>query len=184
MQTLANYIDGKLVPAESGRFLENEEPATGHVYSRLPDSDAFDIDGAVEAAERAFPAWAETSIEQRSAALLRVADLIEKHAENLARAESVDSGKPVSLARRVDIPRAAANFRFFATAILHFGSECHPLGTTALNYTLRSPLGVTGCIAPWNLPLYLLTWKVAPALAAGNTVVAKPSEMAPMSAFV
>jgi aminomuconate-semialdehyde/2-hydroxymuconate-6-semialdehyde dehydrogenase len=113
---------------------------------------------------------------------LRIADLIEKNFDELARLESRDSGKPISLARRLDIPRAIANFRFFATAILHQSSDAHLTDSSALNYTLRQPLGVVGLISPWNLPLYLLSWKIAPAIAAGNTCVAKPSEMTPLTA--
>lgn len=183
MQRIANYIDGELIPPRSNHYLENIEPATGLGYSEVPDSDASDIDQAVDAAEKAFSAWAETPLDERARLLYRIAELIEERAEALARAESVDSGKPLSTARQVDIPRAAANFQFFSSAIQHFFSESHATGTRALNYTLRAPLGVAGCISPWNLPLYLFTWKVAPALAAGNTVVAKPSELTPVTAY-
>lgn len=183
MQRIANDIGGELVPPVSGRYLENIEPATGRSFSEVPDSDSADVDRAVAAAKKAFPAWAEAPLEERSKRLRRIADLIEAKADALARAESVDAGKPLSAARQVDIPRAAANFQFFSSAIQHFFSESHAMGSQALNYTLRVPLGVIGCISPWNLPLYLFTWKVAPALAAGNTVVAKPSELTPMTAF-
>jgi aminomuconate-semialdehyde/2-hydroxymuconate-6-semialdehyde dehydrogenase len=183
MQRIANYIGGELVPPVSGRYLENIEPATGRSFSEVPDSYSADVDRAVAAAKEAFPAWAETPLEERSKQLRRIADLIEAKADALARAESVDAGKPLSTARQVDISRAAANFQFFSSAIQHFFSESHAMGSQALNYTLRVPLGVVGCISPWNLPLYLFTWKVAPALAAGNTVVAKPSELTPMTAF-
>src|SRR5208283_2942158 len=184
MQKIANYIDGELVPPRLGRYLENLEPATGLGYSEAPDSDASDIDRAVGAADKAFSAWAEAPLEERAGLLRRLAELIKERAEAFAHAESVDSGKPLSAARQVDIPRAAANFEFFSSAIQHFFSESHATGTQALNYTLRAPLGVVGCISPWNLPLYLFTWKVAPALAAGNTVVAKPSELTPMTAYL
>ena len=184
MQRIANYIDGELAPPRSGRYLENLEPATGLGYSEAPDSDASDIDRAVDAADRAFSAWAEAPLDERARLLRRLAELITERAEAFAHAESVDSGKPLSAARQVDIPRAAANFQFFSSAIQHFFSESHATGTQALNYTLRAPLGVVGCISPWNLPLYLFTWKVAPALAAGNTVVAKPSELTPMTAYL
>jgi len=183
MVSLHNYIDGALVAPKSGRYLDNVNPATGTVYSRIPDSDAADIDAAVAAAKRAFPAWSAITAEDRSKILLRLADLIEDHLEELALAESTDNGKPHALARSVDIPRAALNFRFFATAILHDATEAHPMGDAALNYTLRRPLGVVGCISPWNLPLYLFSWKIAPALAAGNCVVGKPSEVTPVTAF-
>ncbi len=181
---ITNYINGEQVPARSGRTLDNFEPATGQVYSQVPDSDAADIDDAVRAAQAAFPAWAGMPVEQRSKILLRLADLIDANQEALARAESIDTGKPVTLARSVDIPRAAANFRFFATAVLHSESAVHDLDGWALNYTLRKPRGVAGLISPWNLPLYLLTWKIGPALATGNTAVAKPSEVTPMTAFM
>ena len=184
MQKISNYIDGELIPPRLSRYLENLEPATGLAYSEAPDSDASDIDRAVDAAEKAFSAWAEAPLEERARLLRRLAELIKERAEAFAHAESVDSGKPLSAARQVDIPRAAANFEFFSSAIQHFFSESHATGTQALNYTLRAPLGVVGCISPWNLPLYLFTWKVAPALAAGNTVVAKPSELTPMTAYL
>lgn len=183
MPRIANYIAGEFVPPVSGRHLDNLEPATGLCYSEVPDSDSADIDLAVAAAEKAFPTWADAPPEERSKWLRRIAELIEAKLEALALAESTDAGKPLSAARAVDIPRAAANFRFFSSAIEHFFSESHAMGHRALNYTLRAPLGVAGCISPWNLPLYLLTWKIAPALAAGNTVVAKPSELTPMTAF-
>src|SRR5262245_26807423 len=184
MDTLRHYIAGELVDPVSGRFLDNVDPATGQVYSRLPDGDEADVERAVEAADNAFPGWSATPAEERSRTLARIADLIEANLERLARAESVDNGKPLSLARSLDIPRAVANFRFFASAILHFRSEFHATDALALNYTLRRPRGVAGCISPWNLPLYLLTWKVAPALASGNPAVAKPSEITPMTAHL
>ncbi len=184
MEKILNYIDGRLVEPAARGFFENIEPATGEAYSVAPDSDERDVQAAVAAAERAFPAWSSTPAAERSRLLLRLADLIEENREELAQAESRDSGKPVSLARQVDIPRAAANFRFFATAILHEQTEAHLTDGQALNYTLRLPRGVAGLISPWNLPLYLLTWKIAPALATGNTAVAKPSEVTPMTAFL
>ncbi len=182
MEKIRNYIDGQLCEPLGGAYLDNVEPATGHVYSLVPDSDELDVQRAVDAAERAFPAWAATPAAQRSKLLLRIADLIDANLDKLARAESIDNGKPLALARSLDIPRAASNFRFFATAVLHRQSECHVTDGVALNYTLRSPRGVAGLISPWNLPLYLFTWKVAPALATGNTAVAKPSEITPMTA--
>src|ERR671925_13844 len=184
MDTIANYIDGHLEPPVSGRYIENIEPATGQVYSLTPDSDTVDLEQAVAAARRAFPAWSALPLEQRAKVLLGVAERIEAEAEGLAQAESIDTGKPITLARELDIPRAAANFKFFAHALTQFTSESHSMGRVALNYTLREPLGVVACISPWNLPLYLLTWKIAPALAAGNCVVAKPSEVTPMTAHL
>ena len=181
---ILNYIDGALQPAASGAWMENLEPATGAAYSEVPDGDARDVERAVEAAEKAFPAWSRTPAADRSRFLVRIADLIDQNREKLARAESVDTGKPLALARRLDIPRASSNLGFFATAILHFTSESHATDHRAINFTLRRPRGIAGLISPWNLPLYLLTWKIAPALAAGNTVVAKPSEITPMTAFL
>ena len=184
MLEIRNYIDGKLLAAASGGWLDDHEPATGKVYARIPDSDGRDVDAAVAAADRAFPAWSATPAEERSRWLLRLAELVERDLEKLVRAESVDNGKPVDLARRLDIPRAISNLRFFAAAASQFASESHAMESGAINYTLRSPHGVVGCISPWNLPLYLFTWKIAPALAAGNCVVAKPSEVTPMTAYL
>jgi aminomuconate-semialdehyde/2-hydroxymuconate-6-semialdehyde dehydrogenase len=182
--SIQNYIDGILVDPSTGTWLSVFEPATGEVFAMAPASAGEDIDAAVAAARRAFPAWSSTSAEDRSRLLRSVADLIESRLDDFAHAESRDNGKPVWLARMVDIPRAAKNFRFFATAILHTSGEAHQTDNEALNYTLRQPLGVAGCISPWNLPLYLFTWKIAPALAAGNCVVAKPSEITPYTAFL
>jgi aminomuconate-semialdehyde/2-hydroxymuconate-6-semialdehyde dehydrogenase len=183
-ERLANHIDGVKVPPASGAYLESREPATGRVLWEVPDSGPEDVDRAVAAAARAFPLWSRTPAAERSRLLLAVADRIRDLLEPLAEAESRDSGKPVALARSVDIPRADANFRFFATAILHTQSEAHATDDRALNVTLRRPRGVAGCISPWNLPLYLFSWKVAPALAAGNTVVGKPSELTPLTAYL
>lgn len=181
---IKNYIGGTLVPADSGEYLENYNPATGKVYSYIPDSGASDVQRAVESAERAFFEWSSCGVQKRYRILNRIADIIEQNLEEFARAESIDSGKPYSMASSVDIPRAQANFRFFATAIMHAASESHQMEGHAINYTLRHPIGVVGCISPWNLPLYLFSWKIAPALAAGNCVVAKPSEITPMTAYM
>ena len=181
---IQNYIGGELLPPASGNYLDNVNPATGEVYSSLPDSTAADVQAAVAAAEAAFPAWSRCSAQERYQVLHRLADLIHEKTAELALAETMDSGKAISTSLQVDIPRAEANIRFFATAILHFSSESHAMEGLAVNYTLRQPIGVVGCISPWNLPLYLFTWKIAPALAAGNCVVAKPSELTPMTAFL
>ncbi|MGN6313582.1 MAG: aldehyde dehydrogenase [Rhodanobacteraceae bacterium] len=180
--TLSNLIDGKLVAPEGGAYLDMFEPATGEVYARCPDSDAQDAETAIAAAERAAPAWAALPAGKRAKHLHRLAGAVEARLDELAREESRDTGKPVKLARSVDIPRAVANLRFFAEAIAQWPGESH-VDARAINITLRQPLGVVGCISPWNLPLYLFTWKIAPALAAGNTVVAKPSEITPFTAF-
>lgn len=182
MKKLSNFIGGAFVPPVSGTWFDDLEPATGETIAQIPDSDAADVDRAVAAAKEAFPSWSATPAEERSRFLLQIADLIESHLDELAELESRDNGKPVSLAKRMDIPRAVANFRFFATAILHHASEAHVTDDRALNYTLRQPVGVAGLISPWNLPLYLLSWKIAPAIAAGNTCVAKPSELTPLTA--
>lgn len=179
---LANFIGGKFVEPRNGAYFDDLNPATTEVIAEIPDSDGQDVDDAARAAKSAFAAWSATPAEQRSRVLLKIADLIEQNLEELARIESQDNGKPVSLAKRMDIPRAVANFRFFATAILHQSSEAHVTDSSALNYTLRHPVGVAGLISPWNLPLYLLSWKIAPALASGNTCVAKPSELTPLTA--
>jgi len=184
MQDVLNFIDGRHAPAACGEWLDDVDPATGETYARVASSDARDVDRAVAAALRAFPAWAATPAAERSKLLRRLARLIERDLEKLARAESIDSGKPVSAAQTIDVPRAVQNFDFFADAVTQFSSEAHPTDEVALNYTLRQPLGPVACISPWNLPLYLLTWKIAPALAAGNCVVAKPSEVTPMTAHL
>jgi aminomuconate-semialdehyde/2-hydroxymuconate-6-semialdehyde dehydrogenase len=181
---IRNFIDGRFIEPIGGRYLDNIEPATGKPYSQVADSDAHDVDLAVAAAETAFPEWSRKSAADRSNFLLRIAELIERDLEKFARAESVDTGKPISLARSLDIPRAVANFRFFATAILHTESEAHMTDNVAFNYTVRQPRGIAGLISPWNLPLYLLSWKIAPAIAVGDTAIAKPSELTPMTAFL
>jgi len=179
---LANFINGEFVPPRSGAYFDDINPATAEVVAAIPDSDERDVDDAVRAARAAFPSWSRTTAAERSNLLLKLADLIEKNLDDVARTESIDNGKTISLAKRLDIPRAVANFRFFATAILHQSSDAHLMDAAALNYTLRQPLGVAGLISPWNLPLYLLSWKIAPAIAAGNTCVAKPSELTPLTA--
>ena len=184
MIKIENYIGGELVAPLSGQYLDNFEPATGEVYSQIPDSDERDVQRAVDGAKAAFPAWSMTAAEERFAIMMRLVALIERDLDALALAESTDNGKPVSLARSLDIPRAASNFRFYATAAMHTANESHDTTGVAINYTLRQPLGVVGCISPWNLPLYLFTWKIAPAIAAGCTVVAKPSEVTPMTAYL
>ena len=184
MEKILNYIDGELVSPVGEEYIDNYEPAKGEVYCKIPNSRNEDVDKAVQAADKAFPSWSKLDKDKRSKILYRISELIEENIEELAIAESRDNGKPVSLARSVDIPRAAHNFRFFATAIIHFASEAHHMEMGAINYTLRKPVGVAGCISPWNLPLYLFSWKIAPALAAGNCVVAKPSEVTPYSAYL
>ena len=184
MFKLKNYINGELIAPLSGNYIDNINPSNGKVYSHIPDSDEEDVNIATKAALDAFPTWSKTPKEQRSRIIQKIAFLIEENLDKLAEAESIDNGKTLKLAKTVDIPRAASNFNFYATSILHFASEAHSMEDIAINYTLREPIGVCGCISPWNLPLYLFSWKIAPALAAGNTVVAKPSEITPMTAYL
>jgi aminomuconate-semialdehyde/2-hydroxymuconate-6-semialdehyde dehydrogenase len=183
-EQILNYIGGNFQAPVNGNYLDNVNPATGSIYSQTPDSTAADIDLAVAAAEAAFPSWSTTPAEERFKILNRIAELIDEHLDALALAETNDNGKPLWLSKRVDIPRASSNFRFFATGIMHTSTESHSMEDKAINYTLRQPIGVVGCISPWNLPLYLFTWKIAPALAAGNCVVAKPSEVTPMTGYL
>ena len=185
MHKIQNYINGHFHSPIQNEWLDNYCPANGDVYGQLPNSSKEDVENAYIAAKSAFSEWSQTTLEERSRILLKISELIEANLERFAEAESQDNGKPISLAKEVDIPRAASNFRFFGNAITQFASESHEsIGQEAINYTLRQPIGVVGCISPWNLPLYLFTWKIAPAIAAGNCVVAKPSEITPMTAFL
>jgi aminomuconate-semialdehyde/2-hydroxymuconate-6-semialdehyde dehydrogenase len=181
---LENFIGGNFIGPLSGNFIDNFNPSTGEVSGKIPDSNEKDVAVAVQAAQKAFTTWSVTPLEKRFQILNRIAELIDENKELFALAESNDNGKPLWLSRKVDIPRASANFRFFATGIMHFSTESHQMEDSAINYTLRQPIGVVGCISPWNLPLYLFTWKIAPALAAGNCVIAKPSEVTPLTAFL
>lgn len=183
-QKLENFIGGEFLPPLSGKYLDNVNPATGQVSGTIPDSTKEDIDKALAAATAAFEHWGKTPVEERFHLLNKIADTIDLYHEELSLAETNDNGKPLWLSRRVDIPRASSNFRFFATGAMHFSAESHSMSEPAINYTLRQPIGVVGCISPWNLPLYLFTWKIAPALAAGNCVIAKPSEVTPVSAYL
>jgi aminomuconate-semialdehyde/2-hydroxymuconate-6-semialdehyde dehydrogenase len=184
MITIQNYINGELIAPTDGQYLDNVEPATGAIYSKIPQSNSDDLELAVNAAEASQNEWANLSAEQRSNLLLRLADEIDAASDELAKAEAIDNGKPISFAKNVDAYRSAANVRFFANAATQFASESHSMGNIGVNYTLRDPIGIVGCISPWNLPLYLFTWKIAPALATGNCVIAKPSEITPMTAYL
>ena len=181
---LENFIDGVFVKPSNNSYFDNINPATGEVYGSIPNSNHSDVENAVTAAKKAFIGWSTTSAEKRFSILNRIADLIDENHDALALAEANDNGKPLWLSKEVDIPRASSNFRFFATAIMNFSSESHAMDNNAINFTLRQPIGVVGCISPWNLPLYLFTWKIAPALAAGNCVIAKPSEVTPVTAYL
>lgn len=184
METILNYINGKLQAPVGQTYFDNINPSTGKAYCSIPDSDERDVELAVSAAQSAFPAWSSMPAARRSAILVKISELITRDLEKLAIAESRDNGKPLWLSKSVDIPRAASNFYFYATGILHQATEAHAMEGMAINYTLRQPIGVAGCISPWNLPLYLFSWKIAPALASGNCVVAKPSEITPYTAFM
>ena len=177
-----NYVDGLYCRPINEQYFDNINPATGEVYCLIPDSDDNDLALAVTAAEKAFPIWSNMPAEERSKILVRFSEGIEKRMEQFVAAESKDNGKPITLARHVDIPRAVSNFHFFASAIIHFSSESHYMEGVGINYTTRKPIGIVACISPWNLPLYLFSWKIAPALAAGNCVIAKPSEITPYTA--
>ena len=155
-----NYIDGVFIKPSSGEYLDNIDPSTGKIYGQIPKSNYKDVADAIQSAKKAFPLWSKLTSADRSNHLMRVADRIEQRLEELALAESKDNGKPLKVARTVDIPRAVDNFRFFASAILHENSEIHDVGDNGFNYTLRRPVGVVACISPWNLPLYLFTFKI------------------------
>ncbi|HMS33411.1 MAG TPA: aldehyde dehydrogenase [Ignavibacteria bacterium] len=184
MQKLKNYINGILTTPYSNNYINVQDPSTGETFTMIPDSNSDDVQLAVESAEKAFPLWSNLPAETRAEYLLKIAGLIKNNLEKFAHAESMDNGKPLWLSKSVDIPRAVKNFEFFASAITQFSSESHMTDNVALNYTLRQPLGIVGAISPWNLPLYLFSWKIAPALAAGNCVIAKPSEITPLTAFM
>jgi len=182
---IKNYINGEFTNPITNNWVDNYNPSNGEVYGQIPNSSIEDVEYAYQAAKEAFPTWSNTTLEVRSQILSKIAQLISDRLPQLAAAESKDNGKPLKLATAIDIPRASANFQFFANAITQFASEAHEsVGMNAMNFTLRQPIGVVGCISPWNLPLYLFTWKIAPAIAAGNCVVAKPSEVTPMTAFL
>ncbi len=182
MKRFDHFINGEYKPSVNGQTMDVINPATGKKYADLAAGDAQDVQLAVNAAQAAAPGWALTSLSKRQSILQKIADLITERMDEFAEAECLDTGKPISLARELDIPRAASNFSFFASAATQWASESHEMPGQALNYTLRHPLGVVGCISPWNLPLYLFTWKIVPALAAGNTVIGKPSELSPATA--
>jgi len=185
MPKIKNFINGTFQNPLSKQWIDNYNPSSGEVYGQIPNSSKDDVELAYQSAKSAFPIWSQTSTEERSRILIKISELLEENLDRFAEAESIDNGKPLSLAKTVDIPRAASNFRFFGNAITQFASESHEtIGQNAINYTQRQPIGVVGCISPWNLPLYLFTWKIAPAIASGNCVVAKPSEVTPATAFM
>ncbi len=184
MLELKNYINGTFQNAVNQEVIAVFEPATAQIFATIPNSDTSDVALALTAAKAAFPSWSAISLEERHDFLIKISNAILSRLDEFAEAESRDNGKPIWLAKQVDIPRAAQNFKFFATAIMQFASESHEMPNEAINYTLRKPIGVVACISPWNLPLYLFTWKIAPALAAGNCVIAKPSEVTPYTSYL
>lgn len=184
MEKLKNFINGEYVAPAEGKYLDKISPATASKIYELPDSTEVDVVHAVKAAQAAFEGWSELKALERSQLLNKVADLIDARRDEFARAESEDVGKTFELARTLDIPRVAWNFRFFAGAILHKHEMATDMDGEAINYVLRQPVGVAGLISPWNLPLYLLSWKIAPAIACGNTVVCKPSEWTSKTAYM
>ena len=184
MINVKNYINGQFLESISKNKIDNINPATGKIISTFPRSTKNDIDKAVDVAKNSFQKWKNLPIAQRASYLIKLGNEIKKNAKALAAAETADTGKPLHLSKKMDIPRSSENFIYFGNAIIHNASEFHKMDNNSFNYTLRQPVGVVGCIAPWNLPLYLLTWKIAPALATGNTVVAKPSELTPHTAYL
>lgn len=183
MINIINFINGEYVEPVNGNYINNYNPSTGEIYSKVADSDKDDIDLAYKSAKDAFIEWSKITAQERSDYLYKIADILESRIDEFAEAESLDQGKPVSLAKCMDISRAIHNFRFFAGSILHHEESSTNYNNNFINYTSRKPLGVVGLISPWNLPLYLLTWKIAPAIACGNTVICKPSEFTSMTAF-
>jgi aminomuconate-semialdehyde/2-hydroxymuconate-6-semialdehyde dehydrogenase len=184
MERLKNFINGEYAAPAEGKYLDKLSPITGAKIYELPDSTELDVVQAIKAAQNAFEDWAQTKASERSRILNRIADLIDAKADELAEAETRDVGKTLELSKKLDMPRAALNFRFFASAILHKHEIATDMDGEAINYVLRQPVGVAGLISPWNLPLYLLSWKIAPAIACGNTVVCKPSEFTSKTAFL
>ena len=180
MKKILNFINGEFIEPTSKKYLENISPINGDVYSLIPDSDERDVQMAINAAKKASLSWVQTQASERSHILLKMASIIDSKKDELAKAETIDNGKPIKLSRQVDIPRSSSNLKFFAEMISQFKGDHFPSEEHVFNYTIRKPLGVVACISPWNLPLYLLTWKISPALITGNTVVAKPSEITPL----
>lgn len=184
MDQLKNFINGEFAAPQEGKYLDKISPITGEKIYELPDSTEVDVVAAIKAAQAAFAGWSKSKAADRAALLNRIADLVDQRADELALAETQDVGKPLELSKTLDIARVAWNFRFFASAILHKTEMASDMDGEAINYVLRQPVGVAGLISPWNLPLYLLSWKIAPALACGNTVVCKPSEWTSKTAYL
>lgn len=184
MIEIQNFINGEWCDAASGKKMDVIDPSKGTKYAQLSFSDSTDVKAAISAAKDAYPEWSKMAVSKRAELMMNLARLIDENANELIKAESLDNGKPLKLAKHVDIPRASANIRFFAQAIGQFHGESFMMDDGSVNYTSYESLGVVTCISPWNLPLYLFTWKIAPALATGNTIVAKPSEVTPYTAYL
>ncbi|HEX8421857.1 MAG TPA: aldehyde dehydrogenase family protein, partial [Pyrinomonadaceae bacterium] len=178
------FIDGKWVDAESGKTFETPNPATGETLAEVAEADKADIDKAVQAARRAFEGkWSKMSARDRGRLLYKLSQLIEEHSTELAELETADNGKPIRESSYVDLPQVVENFEYFAGAATKIEGETIPVPGQMFNYTLREPIGVCGQIIPWNFPLLMAAWKLAPALAAGNTIVLKPAEQTPVNAM-
>jgi len=184
VQKIQNFIDGKFCDPVKNQYVDNINPALGTPYSLVGFSTKEDVELAVKSAKKSFIDWKKTSIKERVHYLKLISNLINKNLDEFAKAETIDNGKPLKLSTNVDIPRAVENFEFYSQCLSQFGEKAYQSDASTFNTTYHSPLGVVGLISPWNLPLYLLTWKVAPALAMGNTIVAKPSEVTPMTAYL
>ncbi len=184
MKNILNYINGELVPPKKTKYLNVYNPANGKIYAKCPNSDNSDLKDAINSAKKAHSKWKNLTNENRRDILFKIADELEKNKEKFALAETIDNGKPINDSQTIDIPRSINNLKFYASAVINNSSESHSLGHRAINYTLRDPIGIVACISPWNYPLHLLTWKIAPALAMGNCVIAKPSEITPMTAYL
>ncbi len=184
MEIVKNFISGEFSMGRSNDRIDLYEPATGKIYGYLNDSNIEDVNSAIAAAKAVFPLWSKLTVKDRSEFLINISKEMSLRLNTFSKYETRDTGKPISLSNNLDIPRAIENFQFFADYIRKYNFTEHLNNNKSKNKIQRSPLGVVCCISPWNLPLYLFTWKIAPALASGNTVVAKPSEIAPYTAYM
>ena len=183
MLNIENYIDGTLTPSSHHDFIDVYNPSTGKVYAQCPDSSIKDLDSAIESAKSSLSLWSGLSQQERSEFIFTIADKIEAKLDEFAIAESTDNGKPISLSKSLDIPRSIKNLRFFARLALNKENLIfHQENVTSK--VMKQPIGIVGTISPWNLPLYLFTWKIAPALVSGNCVISKPSEITPYTAYL
>ena len=184
MIEIKNYINGSLSFDNQLNKIDVVSPINGRIYARCLNSDSNTLNSAIKSAKKAFPKWKKLSINDRSQYLLNIADLLENKIDEFSKYESIDNGKPYKLSKNLDIPRAIENLRFFASIARGLKSDSFIMEGKGLNYTIKEPLGLVGTITPWNLPLYLFTWKIAPAIVTGNCVIAKPSEITPMTAYL